>query len=279
MNNDSIVARVQNDISQYGKKGNSSLEFIGLNIYGGDIKEYKRYLFANNFNKDSVDIPVYFEGFTPIDIQRSDNGDLRMNFRIHDNIDEEKMFVKGIIDENLEIDKEEFGEIHIHMNSLREKLKIKKNILTSVGAKFDSQMRLKLLKTYYSLYRLAENQNDKGKSVIEYVSERILQVYFPKHSREYLQKISDFLLKNGYYPSLMGVDYAKDNLLVKLYFRYGKAVNPTSGLIETCLDGLLQNSNNNDLYKIAELAKLYVISLIIDRKKGDAGIGLYFSEK
>lgn len=223
---------IQEDIEQYGKKGDHTLEYIGINLENGNACEYKCYRFMKSFSSD-LEIPnnpfANHSMLRQLDFQKNyDENTYRISYKINLNRCREKQtdILQKQINHIIQLTKYDVNIAHtiIEVNNY-----IKTLLLTEVepicvfGCKIDQMGVVHGIKVYYQL-KIYKKENststladtEKYLRIIEFMG---LIGKIEKEQVNRIKNIFKIVSTNEYEPMMIGIDIEKSVYKIKYYFQ------------------------------------------------------------
>lgn len=252
---------IQKDIEQYGKNGDHSLEYVGINLNKGNSFEYKCYRFLKNFPSD-LELPnnpfANHSMLKQLDFQKNyDENIYRISYKINPNCCQEKetdnleLQIKDII----QLAKFDLNIAHLIIdvnNFIKNILMTEVEPICVLGCKIDQKGVVRDIKVYYQL-KIYKKENfvsafadtEKYFRIIEFMGT------IGKTNKEQVDRIKKFFKiasTNEYEPMMLGIDIGKKIYKIKYYFQINE------NLFE-----------KNDYYKLKSLTNSVEIEEIIQK--------------
>lgn len=194
-------------------KENPIVDCVGITFLGDSTEEIKVYYFEKK-NKKNIDIE---------------------NFEVANNEDNNRKYFKVVPNNNKEYP--EIIDKFVKENGITDKIEPTLYELCRLASEYDDQTRFRLsllgiqnfnsgkrvIKSYFSLRKFMSRIDIKGikqsfkdmKDIFEGIQNSCL---LTEDYYEIMKKFSENLEKQGYYPSMVGLNQEKNNLEFKLYF-------------------------------------------------------------
>lgn len=223
--------QMEDDIKQYGKAGDHSLEYIGINLKDGIFSEYKCYRFTKNSLSDFKIETNPFENHSilkHLDFQKNcDEKTYRISYKIAlSGYENSNSVLEQYINRIILLSKKEDEISHIILNInnyIKTILQTEIEPLCVFGGKIDYFGVVHELKAYYQL-KIYKKDNpvssfadtEKYLRIIEFLgaTENIR-----KNQVHKIKSIFRLALANNFEPMMVGIDIGTDVHKIKYYFQ------------------------------------------------------------
>lgn len=218
-----MIKSIQQDVKEYGKQGDKTLEFIGVNISKLGYEEYKCYRFWDKENGSAVPYLKQFEqcsSLKRLDMQEISKNMFRASYKVVD-CENLKADLENILAKNIQttITVKEIIEIN---DFLKKELETKEAPLCVVGCKAYKNGEIQQLKIYYKLKVFDKNKEPFLASEKTYfkILQRLKKKYEIKTQEiKKVEKIYRFLKENNYEPMQIGFNITNEIDSIKYYFK------------------------------------------------------------
>ena len=218
-----FLKRIDDDIRNYGKNGDRTLEYIGVNLEDGIYKEYKCYRFMQQKNVDFLKWNEVFEEsnyFRKLDFQYNDKEQM---YRFAYKVDDYKCvgsddLLCNIINVIKKSGYEKFEKNAININDYIKKL-LKTNIdpICVIGGKINKYKEITTLKLYYKL------KADVNCSIdicnLKKIKNSLFDMLKEKMEKREEDIILKRIIKKFFEPIMLGIDIEENEISkIKYYF-------------------------------------------------------------
>lgn len=225
-----VLKQIKEDIQCYRKKGDNSLEYIGITVNNTRVKEYKCYRFKTKTSKIEKNLFSTYDFLKKLDYQKNmETGISRMAYKVDfSNYDErsvDEILEKGLneIIDDTGCSGFAVGEILQLNQYIKETIKTQQEPLCVIGGKVDKNEKIQELKTYYQLRIFSKEKRIKSSlaekeayfHIIDYLGE-ICDM--KKRNIENLKEIFDISMDNFFESMMIGIDFDLEIQKVKYYF-------------------------------------------------------------
>lgn len=219
--------KIESDVKRYGKKGDCTLEYIGINLKQWSFDEYKCYRFVKN---NLLDLKTENDGMLkPLDFQiNSIDKIYRISYKVNLDIGQEKLvdFLKKWIEQCTTLT---CSEIDIACTIIDINNYIKNLLYTEIepicviGIIGQYLGFIERLKIYYQMKIYKKNSlksfladTERYFQIIEFMS-KIGKI--EKEQENVIKKFFDRALYNDFDPMMIGIDINKNIQKIKYYFQ------------------------------------------------------------
>lgn len=223
---------IEKDIKRYGKKGDHTLEYIGINFEKGVFCEYKCYRFLKSISSD-LKIPNNpFENHSilrQLDFQKNhDENTYRISYKVDLTGNQEKQndILRQHINHIILLSKYDVNVAHIILdinNYIKTLLQTEAEPICVFGGKIDHMGVIHELKIYY---QLKIYKREKTSSVLADTEQYLRIIEFMgtmgKVEKEQVKRIKNVFRiasDSDFEPMMMGVDIGKEVHKIKYYFQ------------------------------------------------------------
>lgn len=286
-----MIKKIQTDIFQYGKEGDNTLEYIGINVNERECREYKCYRFIKKHNQNDFPTLSVFEecqGLKKLDMQKADNNAWRISYKVikeqgglKDKLDMILMRVGSRVDANELLEINEF---------LKKILEVNEELLCVIGVKINKFHCIESVKFYYDLELLHKEKNTLGskeKDKYKTLFERLEKQFFIKYEEMIkMYCVVRVAHEFNYNPMMLGIDVSKNFKTIKYYYKKSNYDDNDNGyeLIVRILEILDMQSNDelelifHELSALSYFLKGFALSYNVINKKVSV-LNLYWAEK
>ncbi len=219
--------KIESDVKRYGKKGDCTLEYIGINLKQWSFDEYKCYRFVKN---NLLDLKTENDGMLkPLDFQiNSIDKIYRISYKVNLDIGQEKLvdFLKKWIEQctTLTCSEIDIARTIIDINNyIKNLLYTEIEPICVIGIIGQYLGFIERLKIYYQMKIYKKNSlksfladTERYFQIIEFMS-KIGKI--EKEQENVIKKFFDRALYNDFDPMMIGIDINKNIQKIKYYFQ------------------------------------------------------------
>lgn len=219
--------KIENDVIRYGKKGDCTLEYIGINIKQLSFDEYKCYRFVKN---DLLDLKIENNDILkPLDFQKNNIDNIyRISYKVNLNVCHEKLvdILKKYIEQCTPMACSGTDIVYTITdinNYIKNLLQTEIEPICAVGIIGQYLGFIDRLKIYYQMKIYEKNSlksttadTEKYFQIIEFMS-KIGKI--GKEQENIIKKFFDRALYNDFDPMMIGIDINRNIQKIKYYFQ------------------------------------------------------------